>query len=510
MDVLAEIFLDGTNLTLPLVYRVAVDGAPVALDPRARDRIQAGRAVVEEAIRGDGRVYGVTTGFGRLKNVRIEPGQAEQLQRNLVLSHACGVGPPLPGDATRAALLLRAHAMAAGYCGVRPELVTLLIDMLNRQVTPVIPSQGSVGCSGDLAPLAHMALVVIGQGEAWYRGNRLPGGQALQQAGLQPLPLSYKEGLSLINGTQVMTALGSLALVRARRALAAADITGAMSLEAYLGTDAAFAERLQALRPHPGQLCVAANLRRLLAGSEIVASHRECDRVQDPYSFRCMPVVHGAARDCLSFAWRTLETEINAVTDNPIVFAEDHALVSNGNFHGAPVGLALDYAAISLTDVSSITERRMDKLLSGAEGLPPFLTRHGGLHSGYMLAQYTAAALVSENKALSVPASVDSIPTSAGQEDHNSMGTIAARQCATVVRNLETVVALELLIAAQALDFRRPLTPGRGTAVAHELVRRRVPHLEDDRNLSRDIAAALELVRSNELVAAVERELGPL
>lgn len=502
--------IDGTNLSLELVRRVAVDGARVALHPEALPRIRLAREVVERAVASNGRIYGVTTGFGRLKNVKIGADEATELQRNLILSHASGVGEPLRRDAVRASMLLRAHSLARGYSGVRVELISLLLEMLNRDVVPVIPAQGSVGCSGDLAPLAHMALVLIGDGEAWVGGERLSGRTALERAGLEPLTLSFKEGLSLINGTQIMTGVGALALEHARAALKAADVTGAMSLEAYFGTDAPFQERINALRPHSGQARAAHNVRRLLQGSGVLASHRDCERVQDPYSFRCMPVVHGATRDAVEFAAGTLDVEVNSVTDNPIIFAEDGSLVSNGNFHGAPVGLALDFAKIALTDASSIAERRVAKLLDGEEGLPPFLTERFGLCSGYMLAQYTAAALVSENKVLSTPASVDSIPTSAGQEDHNSMGTIAARHCASVVENYETVVAIELLVAAQALDFRSSLTFGKGTSIAHRLLRERVAHLDRDRELNRDIAAALELIRSGALVEAVERELGAL
>ncbi|MDQ6768084.1 MAG: histidine ammonia-lyase [Candidatus Eremiobacteraeota bacterium] len=510
MQTTPAVTINGTNLSLSLVARVATDGVPVALDDGARAGIRAARDIVEHAVAGSARVYGVTTGFGRLKNVKIEPAEAQELQRNLILSHAAGVGDPLPNDAARASMLLRAQSLVRGHSGVRIELVEMLLAMLNRGVTPLIPAQGSVGCSGDLAPLAHMALVVIGEGEAWFKGERISGAAALERAGLTPYTLSFKEGLSLINGTQIMTGIGALALVRADNALKAADIAGAMSLEAYLGTVAPFAERINALRPHQGQAHCAANIRKLLHESEVVASHRDCDRVQDPYSFRCMPVVHGAARDILRFAHHTLDVEINSVTDNPIIFPEDGALISNGNFHGGPVGLALDYAAIALTDASSISERRSYKLLEGAEGLPPFLTERFGLCSGYMMAQYTAAALVSENKTLAVPASVDSIPTSAGQEDHNSMGTISARKFASVVANYETVVAIELLEAAQALDFRAPLRPGRGTALAHKLVRERVPHLDRDRTIADDIHAAVDLIRSDKLVAEVEDQIGAL
>jgi len=427
-----------------------------------------------------------------------------------VRSHASGVGAPLPLDATRASVLLRAASLAYGNSGVRIEIIEALLALLNRGVTPMIPSQGSVGASGDLAPLAHMALVLVGEGEAFFDGVRMPSADALRKAGIAALTLSFKEGLSLINGTQVMTAIGALALVRAENLCKAADIAAAMSLEAFLGSEAAFDERLSALRRHAGQAQVSANIRHLLRDSAVMDSHEGCDRVQDPYSFRCTAVVHGAVRDTLRFVRGTVETEMNSVTDNPIVFPEDGDFVSGGNFHGEPVALAMDYLSIALSELGSISERRNYKLLDGLEGLPPFLTEHHGLHSGFMLAQYTAAALVSENKTLAHPASVDSIPTSAGQEDHVSMGTIAARHSEQVLTNVETVIAIELLEAAQALDFRRPLSFGRGTSIAHRVIRERVTHLDHDRPLSVDIAAARELVTSGAVVRAVEAELGSL
>jgi len=502
--------IDGTNLTLPLVYAVACDGARVRLDDEVRARVRAARDLVERVVRDDQRVYGVTTGFGRLKNVKIAPKDALELQLNLVRSHAAGTGDPLAADATRASMLLRAHSLARGNSGVRVEIIELLLEMLNCGVVPVIPSQGSVGSSGDLAPLAHMALVMVGEGEAWHAGQRTSGAKALDAARLRPLSLSYKEGISLINGTQVMTAIGALSVVRAKNLCKAADIAGAMSLESFLGSVAACDERLNGLRPHPGQARVSANVRRLVRDSAVVASHEGCDRVQDPYSFRCIPVVHGAVRDTLRFVANAVHVEMNSVTDNPIAFPEDGEFVGGGNFHGEPIALAMDYLAIALTELGSISERRSYKLLEGAEGLPPFLTAHHGLCNGFMLAQYTAAALVSESKVLAHPASVDSIPTSAGQEDHNSMGTIAARKCAAVLENIERVVAIELLEAAQALDFRSPLGFGEGTAIAHAALRERVPHLDRDRELSSDIASARDFIRSGELVRAVEARLGEL
>ena len=510
MTTAAPIEIDGTNLTLQAVTAVACEGAPVALRASVRAKVDAARALVERTVSHGEPVYGVTTGFGKLKNVRIPPEDAVQLQLNLIRSHSTGVGAPLPVDAVRASVLLRAHSLATGNSGVRHDIIDLLLALLNRGVTPVIPCQGSVGASGDLAPLAHMALVLVGEGEAFYQGERMSGADALARAGLRPIALSFKEGLSLINGTQVMTGIGALTLVRAMNACKAADVAAAMSLEAFMGTDAAFDERLNALRRHAGQAHVAANMRHLLRDSGVMASHQGCDRVQDPYSFRCIAVVHGAVRDTLRFAQNTVEIEMNSVTDNPIVFPEDGEFISGGNFHGEPVALSMDYLTIALAELGSISERRTYKLLEGLEGLPPFLTDHHGLCSGFMLAQYTAAALVSENKTLAYPASVDSIPTSAGQEDHVSMGTISARQCAAALANLENVIAIELLEAAQALDFRKPLAFGRGTAIAHRVIRERVSHLDADRNLSVDIAAARGLVSDGTLVRAVEAELGTL
>jgi len=504
------VHIDGTNLTIPLVKRIAAGGVDVKLAESVRPLVRAGRELVERTVKAGQQIYGVTTGFGRLKSVMIDPKDAIELQRNLVLSHCTGVGAPLSEDAARASVLLRAHSLARGYSGVRLEVIDLLLEMLNRRVTPIIPSKGSVGASGDLAPLAHMALVLIGEGDALFEGTRMSGADALKAANLKPLVLSYKEGLALINGTQIMTSIGALAAFRADLACKAADIAGAMSLEAFFGTAAAFDERLNALRPHPGQARVAANMRHLVRGSGILASHVDCDRVQDPYSFRCIPVVHGAVRDAMHAVENTLVIEMNSVTDNPIVIPEDGSFITGGNFHGEPVALAMDYLAMALTELGSIAERRIYKLLEGLEGLPPFLSEGHGLHSGYMLAQYTAAALVSENKTLSYPASVDSIPTSAGQEDHVSMGTISARQCEQVVDNLENVIAIELLEAAQALDFRAPLKCGQGTSVAHKIVREHVPHLKEDRNLSKDIEAARALLASGELVNAVEAEIGVL
>jgi histidine ammonia-lyase len=420
-----------------------------------------------------------------------------------VRSHASGTGAPLPEDQVRAAGVLRASSLAAGHSGVRPQTLELLCELLNRGVTPVVPSQGSVGASGDLAPLAHMTLTLIGEGEATYRGERMPSAEALRRAGLAPIELAAKEGLSLVNGTEVMTGIAALAVMRAERLLAAADVIGAMSIEAFLATDRVFDARINSLRPHTGQRIVADRLRALIDGSEIMQSHRDCGRVQDPYSFRCIPVVHGAVRDAASHVRRVVEIESISVTDNPLVFPEDGEFLTGGNFHGEPVALASDFLKIALTELASISERRLYLLLNGEErGLPLFLARKPGLESGLMLVQYASAALVSESKGLAHPNSVDSIPTSAGQEDHVSMGTIAARNLSTVLDNVEGALACELIGALAALDFRKPLRAGRGTAAAWAHARQTIPELVTDRSPASDIVAARELLRSGSLIAA--------
>jgi histidine ammonia-lyase len=503
--------LSGRDLTVAGVVVVARDGRAVELDNDAAERMRASRGVIERAV-ADGRtVYGVTTGFGDLADVRIDPAQTMELQRNLVRSHAAGVGEPLPVDVVRAMLVLRANTLAVGLSGVRVELAELLCHMLNARVHPVIPSRGSVGASGDLAPLAHLALVVIGEGTAEIAGQRMRGGEALGAAGLEPMELEAKEGLALLNGTQLMAGIGALALVDARRLAMTADLVGAMSLEAMLGTGEAFAEALIAARPHPGQLASAAHLRALLADSEIGASHREsAHRLQDPYSLRCMPQVHGAVRDALDQFERVLEIEINAATDNPLIFpasAEepDGTVISGGNFHGEPLALAIDYAKIAVAEVASISERRTARLVDAHHsGLPAFLSEHPGLQSGLMIAQYTAAALVNELQALAHPSSVDTIPTSANQEDHVSMGATSALHLREVLDRAETVLAIEALCAAQGLDFRAPMRPGTGVIRAHRAVRAVVSHLDADRPPAPDIVATLELVRSGALLFASE------
>ena len=483
----------------------------VGLDRAAERSVQQAARVVAEMAEGDDAVYGVNTGFGDLATVRVPHDQLRALQRNLIRSHAVGVGSPLPEDVVRAILLLRANTLAAGRSGVRADVIDLLCDMLNRRVHPRIPMHGSVGASGDLAPLAHAALVLIGEGEATDGERRRSGADALKAAGLKPIELRPKEGVSLINGTQVMTAIGCLALHDAEVLASTADVVGAMSAEALRSTDRAWDEDLHAARPHPGQQAVAANLRALMAGSPNVASHRTGDpRVQDPYSIRCIPQVHGATRDALTYARRVLEIEINAITDNPIVFAEDNRIVSGGNFHGQPVAIALDLATIAVAELADISEARVDRMTNGhTSGLPPFLTASAGTNSGFMVAQYTAAALVTENRLRSFPASVESVPTSAGMEDHVSMGVHAAHKLVEVVRNTRDVLAIEALCAAQGLDLLNATT-GPGIEEARRVVRERSPRLVDDRVLSGDIASMADALAREIFIAAVRARIGAL
>jgi histidine ammonia-lyase len=497
--------LTGRDLTIDQVVEVARGRRAVSLDPEAADRMRASRAVIERIVAEGRTAYGVTTGFGDLADVRIEPARTAELQRNLVRSHAAGVGEPLPDDVVRAMLLLRANALAVGLSGVRVEVVELLLAMLNRAIHPVVPSRGSLGASGDLAPLAHVALVLIGEGEATVDGaGPGSGADALSRAGLSPLTLEAKEGLALLNGTQLMAAIGALAHHDALRLAITADVIGAMSLEAMLGTGAAFDERLIAARPHPGQVAAARHLRELVGDSEIWASHRADTehRVQDAYSLRCMPQVHGAARDVIAELERVLLVEMNAATDNPLVFPSGDVL-SGGNFHGEPLALALDYATLGVVELASISERRMARLVDAHlnGGLPAFLAEDPGLESGLMIAHYTAAALVNELQGLAHPASVDTIPTSANQEDHVSMGGTAALKLRAAVDRAEHVLAIEALGAAQGLDFRAPMRPGIGVAAAHRAIRGAVPHRAGDASPAWEIDAVRRLLHAGDLLA---------
>jgi len=474
------------------VEAVAVDGVKVVLSPDAVAKMQASRDVIEKIVSRGQVVYGVSTGFGKLANVSIPRNELNKLQLNLVRSHACGLGEPLPPAEVRAMMLLRANVLAVGLSGARPIVAQTILDLLNAGVYPVIPSRGSVGASGDLAPLAHLALVVVGEGEAFYQGRRVDGTEALRRAKIRTLTLEAKEGLALLNGTQAMAAVGGLALLRARRLVETADVAGAMTLEALLGTPTAFDDRIHQARPHKGQIASATHLRKLLKDSEIRESHKGNDpRVQDAYSLRCMPQVHGAVRDVLEHVKRIVEVETGSATDNPLVFPAEEETLSGGNFHGAPLAMGFDYAAIAIADLMSISERRIDRLVNpdANEHLPPFLTSHPGAASGFMIPHVVAAALLNEAKVLAHPASVDSVPTSGGQEDHVSMGMTAALKFRDIVALAEKVVAIEMLAAAEGLEYRSPLRPGKGVERAWRLVRRHADRLSEDRSLTKDIEA---------------------
>lgn len=499
--------LDGTSLTIDDLERIANDSTlSIDVSSGARERVRVARAAVDRWI-DEGRViYGMTTGFGEFANVAISRDDVERLQENLIISHAAGTGEPLPTPVVRAMMVLRINALAKGHSGVRESTLDAMVAMVNAGIVPYIPSQGSVGSSGDLAPLSHLALCLIGRGECLVSGERRASAEVLREHGIEPVRLAAKEGLALINGTQMMCAYGALSIARARRLARMADLAGAMSLDALRGTDAAFDDRLHAVRPHPGQRKVAANLRVLLAGSQIRESHRTGDgKVQDAYSLRCMPQVHGASRDTIEYAAGVIEREMNSATDNPLIFADDDTHIQGGNFHGQPLALVLDFLAIAIAELANISERRTERLVNHAlGGLPRFLTREGGLNSGMMIAQYTAASLVSENKVLAHPASVDSIPTSANQEDHNSMGSIAARKLWDVMRNVETVISIEVLCASRGIDMLRPLRSSDHLERACDALRKIVPFREEDTVLYHDIEAVRVSVASGSLLIAVD------
>ena len=509
--------IDGRSLTLDQVRAVAQDRIPVAVTPEALERMARSRAVVEEKAKGGEPVYGINTGFGLLADRKISADHLDELQVNLVRSHAAGVGEPLPEIAVRAIMLLRANVLAGGHTGVRPKVAEYLVAMLNAGVHPVVPRQGSVGASGDLAPLAHLALVLIGEGRACVRSREIPGLLALRMAGLEPIKLEAKEGLSLVNGTQVMAGIGALTLIQAERLARAADVAGAMSVEALKGTPRVFDARIARVRPHPGGLACHANLARLLEESAIAKSHAEAvsdDRVQDPYSLRCIPAVHGAVRDAHVHVRQVIEREVNAATDNPLVFTEGDGvsetseLLSGGNFHGQPLSIALDYLGLATASLGAISERRTEQMVNPRESrLPAFLTPEPGLRSGFMMPHVTAAALVSENKVHAHPASVDTIPTSGGQEDHVSMGVTAALKADTVITNVSRIVAIEMLAAARGIEFHAPLAPGRGVAAAHRALRSIFPSNDQDRPWGQDIERLATLLREG-WVDATFREAG--
>ncbi|MBI2429763.1 MAG: histidine ammonia-lyase [Ignavibacteriales bacterium] len=526
--------LDGNSLTIEQLYVASTDAATkISLSPKAKKAMQRSRALVEEWLEKDEVIYGVTTGFGEFANVRIPFDKIEELQTNLIKSHAAGAGDPLPPEIVRAMIILRVNALAKGFSGIRPETVEFIVKFFNAGFVPVVPSQGSVGSSGDLVQLAHLVLTMMGKGKLYqfhdsrfkFHGSKFENPRletlnlklekastALKKLNLSPLKLTAKEGLALINGTQMMTAFAGLIIHEAGQLTKLADIACALSVEALKGTDTAFDERIHKLRPYKGQLASAKNLRALMKGSEIRESHRfNDDRVQDAYSLRCAPQVHGASRDALEYVVEKISIEINSANDNPLIFPKEKQHLEGGNFHGQPMALAMDFAAIALSELANISERRTERMVNGAlSRLPRFLTQNGGLNSGLMIAQYTAASLVSENKVLSHPASVDSIPTSANQEDHNSMGSIAAQKCWRILKNVQTVLAIELLTAAQAIDFHAPLKCGKGTNAAYQTIRKHISHLDDDRILHDDIQKSLALVKEGRVLTSVEKSIGIL
>ena len=504
-----SIGMDG--MTLETLVQIARENARVKLTGGSEERIRATRRLIEKWVEEEKTIYGITTGFGALSDVVISKKDTRRLQENILMSHAAGVGRPLDEESVRAVMALRIKDLARGHSGIRLETVEHLIALLNWGVCPVIPEKGSVGASGDLAPLAHLALVLVGLGEAFYKGQKMTGQQVLSKCGLKPIRLEAGEGLALVNGTQVMTAIGGLALHDAVHLSKLTDIAAAMTLEVLMGSRTEFNARIHAIRPHPGQAVAADNMERLVRSSEIITSHKDCGRVQDAYTLRCSPQVHGATKDAVNYCRKVIETEMNSSTNNPLIYAENQDFLLGGNFHGQPVALALDFLSMAVAELANISERRIERLVNPMlSGLPAFLVSDGGLNSGFMIAQYTAAALVSENKVLCHPASVDSIPTSANKEDHVSMGTIAARQCRDVVGNTRDVIAIELLCAAQALDLFTNLKPGEGTLEAYRVIRRSIPHLAADRILSQDIAAMQALIRSGKILAAVEKKVGEL
>ena len=509
--------LDGKSLTLDLIEKFISDDVKVELSADSKKRVNKARALVDKWVATDEVVYGITTGFGEFANVKISQENIEQLQENLIISHSVGVGEPLPPFIVKIMMLLRVNALARGNSGIRLSTLQLLIDMINNNIIPVIPSQGSVGSSGDLAPLSHLVLAMIGKGNIQifkklnYLSEENPkpilSNIVFKKFGLEPVKLSAKEGLALINGTQMMTAFAAYISIQAKKLLKYADISGSLSHEALRGTDKAYDKRIHMLRPFEGQTATARNMLRLISGSQIRTSHLENDkRVQDSYSIRCIPQIHGASKDAVNYVCTRVEIEINSVNDNPLVFPENGDHLEGGNFHGQPMALAMDFMGIALSELANVAERRIERLTNGSlSDLPRFLTKEGGLNSGFMIAQYTAASLVSENKVLAHPASVDSIPTSANQEDHNSMGSIAARKGFQILQNVQKVIAIELLTAAQGIEFLKPLKCGKGTNAAFAEIRKQVPPLEEDRIMHIDINKIINLVVDGSLLKKVEK-----
>ncbi|MDY6789819.1 MAG: histidine ammonia-lyase [Thermodesulfobacteriota bacterium] len=506
-----DILLGFDNMTIEDLVAIARDGAGVQLTKGSEQRIVNTRKLIEKLVEEEKPIYGVTTGFGALSDVTIPKKDAGQLQNNILMSHAAGVGRPLEEEIVRAIMALRIKDLARGHSGIRLETVLQLIRILNAGICPVVPEKGSVGASGDLVPMAHLSLVLLGMGEAFYQGNRLSGKEALKKCGMDLIRLNAAEGLALVNGTQVMTAIAGLAVYDSLRLSKMIDIAAAMSLEVLMGSKTEFDPRIHQLRPHPGQAVAADNMDRITLNSEIITSHKDCRRIQDAYTLRCSPQVHGASKDVIAYALNAVTVEMNSSTGNPLIFPETREFLLGGNFHGQPVALAMDFLCMAVSELANISERRVERLVNPKlSGLPAFLVSDGGLNSGFMLAQYTAASLVSENKVLSHPACVDSIPTSANKEDHVSMGTISARKCREIIKNTENVIAIELLCGAQAMDLFTNMKPGEGTMAAYNVIRGPVSHLDSDRVLSKDIEAVKGLMRSGKILQAVEQKVGAL
>jgi len=512
------ITLDGQSLTLEDIENLLDGKANIRITRETQKRLEEARRFVEKKMSSHEPFYGINTGFGMLASKRISEKDLETLQENLIVSHAAGTGGYLPDNIVSLIMLLRANVLARGYSGIRSEVLNLLIEMINKNIFPLIPEQGSVGASGDLAPLAHIALAMIGKGNVRYRGQIMPSRQAFAKAKLRCLKLSFKEGIALINGTQAMAAISSAVIIKAEKIIKLADIAGALSIEGDKASRRPFDERIHRLRPHPGQIATAANVRRLLEKSQIIESHAKCKRVQDPYSFRCIPQVHGAVKDTFRYAKAVIEKEINSCTDNPLVFSGEGEIISGGNFHGEPLSMAMDFISIALAELGSISERRVAILLSPLEGELPtkYLVFNPGLNSGFAPMHVTMASLVSENKTLAHPATVDTIPTFAGQEDHVSMGMWAARKAEKVLSNVTAILAMEFLAACQAIDIQKPLQkrqkcePGAGTRIAYKIIRKKIPYLDKDREIYKDIQKAIDIIKSNAILRAVEEALGPL
>jgi histidine ammonia-lyase len=505
-----KIILNGNSLEIEDIVKVARFDCKVELDVSAEENAQKSRELVDRFVNEGKVVYGITTGFGQFSNVVISPEDTKRLQRNLIISHACGVGEPFDIEIARGIMLLRANALIKGFSGARISTIKTLVEMLNKGVTPVIYEKGSLGASGDLAPLSHMVLVMIGEGEAFYKGQRMSGRSAMETAGIEIIELVAKEGLALINGTQAMTAIGAITVYDAINLMKASDIISSMTVEGLRGITDAYYHRVHEVRPQPGQIKTAANLLRILEGSKLTTKQGEL-RVQDAYTLRCIPQIHGASKDAIDYVKKVIEIEINSATDNPLIFVDEERVISGGNFHGQPVALAMDFLGIALAEMANVSERRIERLVNyQLNDLPAFLTRKGGLNSGFMIAQYSAAALVSENKVLAHPASVDSIPSSANQEDHVSMGTIGARKARNILYNVSRVLGIEYLAASQAIYLRGKVTLGKGTQPAYKLIREDITPLEEDRVMYVDINKASEIVTSGKLVESVENAIGKL